>query len=75
MSVLKVTLETLGEWSELRPSISHFVRRYQEERGDKFTLELSTDVFKHLVKLHRALRFTRLALDFLYDAHSVTGHI
>ena len=57
--ILQVTLEALRDWSDLKPSVSHFVRRYQEERGERFSLDISTDVLKHLVKLHRALKFTR----------------
>ena len=54
-----MTLQPLSEWSDLKPSVFHFIRRYQEEHGEQFALDVSTDVLKHLVKLHRALRFPR----------------
>ena len=57
-----MTLHPLSDWSELKPSVSHFIRRYQEEHGEQFVMEISTNVLKHLVKLHRALKFPRFEL-------------
>jgi hypothetical protein len=51
----------LSDWGDLKPSVSHFISRYQDEHGEQFVLDVSTDVLEHLIKLHRALRFPRFS--------------
>ncbi len=54
----QVTLHPLREWSDLRLSLSHYMRRYREEVGP-LPLQLSTNNLSLLVRLHRTLKFAR----------------
>ena len=55
---MQVTLVRLKQLSELDLVVSHYLRRYREEHGENFELEMSDSNLLGLVKLHRALSFS-----------------
>lgn len=55
--IIQVSLVCVKQVSELDLVTSHYLRRYREEHGDSFQLQLSDNNLTCLVKLHRALTF------------------
>ncbi|KAL5457324.1 hypothetical protein EMCRGX_G034572 [Ephydatia muelleri] len=53
-----VMLHPVLQWADLLPFLGHHLARYSEEHG-ALPLVLSTEVIKHIAKLHRALKFQR----------------
>jgi len=60
---LQVNLWSLTDWSELRPSVSQYMRRYKEEKDGSYRLDLSDNNLRYLVQLHRSFTFSRSAQD------------
>ena len=57
-SSTQVVLYPVSQWADLLPFLGHHLARYSEEHGP-LPLVLSTEVIKHIAKLHRALKFQR----------------
>lgn len=64
--LMQVTLVHVKQWSDLVFSASHYLRRYREEHGENFELEISDNNLSCLVKLHRALNFTMYVQRVVY---------
>ncbi len=56
---LQVSLHAVRDWTELRLSLGQFLRRYREEHGEAFSLELSTNNTRLLTTLHRAIKLPK----------------
>lgn len=58
VSFFQVNLVRLKQWDDLHLAASHYLRRYREEHGESFDLEVSDNNLSYLVKLNRALNFS-----------------
>lgn len=56
---LQVNLYSLKGWNELKVSVSQHMRRYKEEKGSNYDLDLSTNNLHYLVQLHRSFTFSK----------------
>ena len=54
---MQVCLVRLKQSNDLHLSAAHYLRRYREEHGENFELDISENNLSCLVKLHRALYF------------------
>lgn len=58
-SLPEVTLHPVFDWIDLHLSLSMLLKRYREEVGVPFILELTENNMQYIMKLHRALKFSR----------------
>ena len=54
-----MNLFCLEDWSELKLGVSQHIRRYKEENGENYDLDLSNNNLHYLVQLHRAFMFSK----------------
>lgn len=64
----------LTQGSDLLLSMSHYLRRYREEHGENFDLDISENNLSCLVKLHRALNFCMCVSTLTVTAGDPTGN-